>query len=49
MKKKENNYISPSVEVFDMMTEKGFASSSTPGFNTPNWDGDFDGDEIPIS
>ena len=49
MKQKENIYISPSVEVLEMVTENGFATSSTPGFNTPNWDGDFNGDEIPIS
>ena len=47
MKQKENNYISPSVEVLEMVTENGFATSIPSNFNNPDWDGDFDGDEIP--
>ena len=45
MKQKENNYISPSVEVLEMVTENGFATSPPLNFNAPNWDGDFDGGE----
>lgn len=47
MKQKENIYISPSVEVLEMVTENGFASSVPSNFNTPNWDGGFGENEIP--
>lgn len=48
MKQKENNYISPSVEVLEMVTENGFATSTPLDFGNPDWDGGF-GDETPIS
>ena len=43
MKQKENIYISPSIEVMEVIAECGFATSYTP-----DWDGGF-GDETPIS
>lgn len=48
MKQKENIYISPSVEVLEMVTENGFATSTPLNFGNPDWDGGF-GDETPIS
>ena len=45
MKQKENIYISPSVEVLEMVTENGFATSTPLNFNDPNWNGGFNGDE----
>ena len=45
MKQKENNYISPSVEVLEMVTENGFATSIPFNFDDPNWNGGFDGGE----
>lgn len=45
MKQKENIYISPSVEVLEMVTENGFATSIPSNFNDPNWNGGFDGGE----
>ena len=48
MKQKENIYISPSVEVLEMVTENGFATSTPLNFGNPDWDGGF-GDETPIT
>ncbi len=42
MKQEKHIYVSPQVEIVEILVEQGFAQSETKTPNTPYWDEGFD-------